>query len=289
MYPVLFRIGSMEVETYGVVAVLSFALMVAFAVREGAAARLDRAVLAMAVGWGTVGSIAGGRLAYVLVNLDFVMRDPLVALAFWEGGLVSVGGLIGMQIGAGAYALKARLPLGTVLDIAALCGALSLSLGRWGCFLAGCDYGTGADGIPWAVVFSDPASLVPAELRGIPLHPVQLYLSAANAAVFATGFVLRRKGEPPGRVFGVAALSYSAARFALELFRGDADRGLWFDGNLSTAQIAVIPWAIVGLAAIVTAGKGPWIRREAENGVAYEFFSMTIWVLHLNTVFLYGV
>jgi len=266
VHPVLFRIGSLEIETYGVVVVLSYALMVAFAVREGALARLDRAGLATAVGFGTVGSFVGGRLAYVLVNLDFVMRDPLVALAFWEGGLVSVGGLIGMQLGAGAYALKSRLPFGTVLDIAALCGVLSLALGRWGCFFAGCDYGTAAGGIPWAVVFSDPSSLVPAELRGIPLHPVQLYLSAANAAVFATGLVLHRKGAPPGRVFGAVALGYGAARFAVELFRGDQDRGLWFDGTLSTAQVVVIPWAVIGLAASITAGKGLWNRGGVRNG-----------------------
>ncbi len=255
MYPILFKIGSVDIETYGVITVFGYWVMVAFLVREARRLELDPVGAKWNIAWATVGSLVGGRLLYVIVNFQYIADDPVRAIRFWEGGLVSTGSLMGMHAAAAMYAVRGRMPLWTVLDLASLAGAIALAIGRWGCFFAGCDYGKPAGELPWGVVFRDAASLVPAAMRETALHPVQLYLSLANVAVFAVGYVAYRKlfARRPGTVFGVVAVLYSVFRFVIEFWRGDADRGFFFSDRLSTSQVAVIVWAVLGLAAIVFA------------------------------------
>lgn len=266
MYPYLFELGSIRVETYGVIVVLAYGMMVAFAARTALGMGIDRRRLVWVVAWASIGTLVGGRLTYLVVNLDWVMSRPSIALAFWEGGIVSVGGIVGMHAGVAIYSLVSKLPLGRVLDVAAMSGALSMIIGRWGCFFAGCDYGVAASDLPWAITFTDPESLVPASLLGVPLHPVQLYLSAANLVSFVSGYVVFRVCRRAGSAFGATAASYSLLRFFLEFLRGDPDRGVWLGGFLSTAQVFSLVWLLVGIVSIITAGRGLWNRGNF-NGI----------------------
>ena len=253
MYPILFKIGSVDIETYAVITVFGYWIMVAFLVREARRLGLDPVGVKWNVAWASIGAFVGGRLLYVFVNFQYIVDDPVRAIRFWEGGLVSTGSLMGMHAAAAMYAVRGRMPLWTVLDLAALAGAIALAIGRWGCFFAGCDYGKPAGDLPWGVVFRDMASLVPAAMKGTALHPAQLYLSLANIAVFAIGYIIYRKlsARRPGTVFGVVAVLYSVFRFVIEFWRGDVDRGYFFSDRLSTSQVAAIIWAFLGLAAIV--------------------------------------
>ena len=96
----------------------------------------------------------------------------------------------------------------------------------------------------------DPASVTPRELWGIPLHPTQLYESAADAAI---GFILlatllprvRRKELAPGTVLFSYVVLYGAARFVIEFFRFD-DRGA------SLPPFSVSQW--ISLAGMAVAG-----------------------------------
>jgi len=94
--------------------------------------------------------------------------------------------------------------------------ALGHSIGRLGCFAAGCCWGKECH-LPWGVYFrSNEASPVPLDR---PLHPVQLYESAANLIIFAV--LYRQFGRPhrSGRVIALYLLLYSTARFIIEFFR----------------------------------------------------------------------
>jgi len=141
-------------EAYGAVVIVGYAIMLSFIVLESRRSGFEPRRVLGTVAWATLGCLAGGRLAYMLVNLDYSLADPWRLLRFWEGGLVSFGGLIGMHLATAVYARRAGLPFGRVMDLASLSGVLALFLGRWGCFFAGCDYGIrAAPDLPWSVVF----------------------------------------------------------------------------------------------------------------------------------------
>jgi phosphatidylglycerol:prolipoprotein diacylglycerol transferase len=83
------------------------------------------------------------------------------------------------------------------------------------------------------VTFTDTKGLAPV---GVPLHPTQLY-SALNAlAIFFVLMAVRRAKHFEGEIFWLYVCIYSAARFFIEMVRGDY-RGMFFGGLLSTSQL----------------------------------------------------
>jgi phosphatidylglycerol:prolipoprotein diacylglycerol transferase len=105
--------------------------------------------------------------------------------------------------------------------------------------------------VPWAVTFTDvySARAVGTPLD-TPLHPSQIYESVA--AFLILGFLLwlapRKKFH--GQVMLAYVALYSTTRFVLEFWRGDPDRGTWFNGALSTSQLIGIV-LILGVAVLV--------------------------------------
>ncbi len=72
--------------------------------------------------------------------------------AFDSGGLVVYGGFLGGLLGALVAMRVLKVPAWRLLDLAAPQMALGLAVGRVGCFLYGCDFGTRST-LPWAVRF----------------------------------------------------------------------------------------------------------------------------------------
>jgi phosphatidylglycerol:prolipoprotein diacylglycerol transferase len=125
--------------------------------------------------------------------------------------------------------------------------ALGLFLTRIGCFLGGCDFGQPWDGA-WAVRFpvGSPAWLQHAQLgvlppdaaRSLPVHPTQLYESAAGLVLLGLVLAVRRVRRRPGQAFASFVAGYSVVRYVIETLRADADRGTV--GALSTSQFIAV-------------------------------------------------
>jgi len=201
--------------------------------------------------------IAGARLFHVGQNFEQFEGRPVEMLKIWDGGLVWYGGAIAATLYAWWSLASRKKDIWRVSDSLAIAVCLGHAIGRLGCFAAGCDYGRivpveeGATPPWWAIRFpDDPATLVPADHRTDPetgdpvyLHPVQLYLLLFNLAMFATLFLLDRrstKGAFPGRLAALYLMLYAVGRAALEAFRGDADRGLYFGGAVSFSQVVSV-------------------------------------------------
>ena len=121
------------------------------------------------------------------------LEHPLDMVKIWEGGLVFYGGVIFALPTVIWYAKKKGLPLWQTADIWAPSIAIGHAIGRLGCFCAGCCYGRPAEGLPWAVTFTNPNSLA---ILGTPLHPTQLYESALELMNFLILMTLRRSSDP---------------------------------------------------------------------------------------------
>jgi phosphatidylglycerol:prolipoprotein diacylglycerol transferase len=87
----------------------------------------------------------------------------------------------------------------------------------------------------------------------LPVHPTQVYESAASLAIAAVCMVvvLPRK-RYDGQVFASFLVLYAAARFAIEFLRRDARGGLL---GLSTSQLLGIALVGAGLAIHVVRGR----------------------------------
>jgi phosphatidylglycerol:prolipoprotein diacylglycerol transferase len=81
----------------------------------------------------------------------------------------------------------------------------------------------------------------------VPLHPVQLYESAAAALIFGVLLWLASRKRFDGQVVVAYVVLYSTARLGIEFFRGDSARGFVLGGLLSTSQL-------IGIILVVAAG-----------------------------------
>ena len=131
-----------------------------------------------------------------------------------------------------------ELPLWPTADVLAPGVVIGQSIGRLGCFAAGCCWGKTAT-VPWAITFTD---IEVARTIGTPLdtpvHPSQIYESLLTLLIFVVLIWLAPARSSRARWPSTYVVLYSIARFGLEFFRGDAERG--FLGPLSTSQWVAI-------------------------------------------------
>lgn len=105
------------------------------------------------------GVFLGGRLGYVFFyqvprdGWDSVLKDPLVVLRVWEGGMASHGALLGLAIFTLVYAMKNKVAWGAVADGLVVVGPLGVFFGRLANFINGELYGRVVSNLPWAVKF----------------------------------------------------------------------------------------------------------------------------------------
>jgi phosphatidylglycerol---prolipoprotein diacylglyceryl transferase len=241
MYPVLFRIGSLEVTTFGVLLAAAALVGVWLFRRELARSGLpeDAADAAMA---GVVGGLIGAK---VLWTIEFSGEQPIADLFFSRGGLSWFGGLLG-GVGTGLWVLRRkRIPIVQALAAATPALAIGHAIGRIGCFLVGDDYGRPSD-LPWAVAF--PEGLPP---TSVPVHPTQLYEAAALAVLAVALVRWRRRGVDAPVVLGRYFVLAGSIRFLIEFVRVN----LQVVGPVTLAQMMSLFLVIVGM----------WLIRSASG------------------------
>ena len=212
MYPVLFRIGSFEITSFGVLVAVAALVGIWLVGRELARSGLPRDTVDAAM-FGVSGGLVGAKLLW---TVEFLGDQPVRDLLFSRGGLSWFGGLIG-GVGTGLWILRRRrVPIVRALAAATPSLAIGHAIGRVGCFLVGDDYGRPSN-VPWAVAF--PEGLPPTI---IPVHPTQVYEAIALAAIAAVLLRWRRAGVSDTDVLGRYFVLAGLTRFAIEFIRVNA-------------------------------------------------------------------
>lgn len=238
MMPLLFPNTFLETPTYYVLFLFAFLGAILLAARRAPLYGLSPV---RAVDLGIVlfiGGVLGGRLMHIVAESpDYYLMHPIRVFYLWQGGFVLFGGVL-LAVAFGCIFVRYHgEKIGPWADMAAPSFLLGIGLGRVGCLAAGCCYGSPTNWF-WGMVFTSPYSAAPLH---IPLHPTQL-LEALFCFAAATFFALRFKAPAkiPGSYFVLSLVIYSMWRFYVEFLRGDADRGLYFGGLLSTSQITAL-------------------------------------------------
>jgi phosphatidylglycerol:prolipoprotein diacylglycerol transferase len=167
----------------------------------------------------------GAKVFFLLFSSQNKIYQYLYADYFWlGGGFVFYGGLIFGLIFYLLYSLyfkKFDYKKSYLLAPGLIFGH---AIGRVGCFLTGCCYGSQCD-LPWKV-FMD----------GMYRHPVQLYeaFSLFILGYFSLKWVEKENAHKD--VLVKYLLYYSLIRFVVEFFRGDEIRGIYWL-SLSTSQL----------------------------------------------------
>ena len=243
MLPVLFRIGSFEITSFGVLVALGALAGLWVFRRELARAGLPDAALDAAV-FGLVGGLLGAKLLYVFEHLE---EASFLSLFLDRGGMSWFGGFVGGLL-AGYLTIRVkRWPVIAVLAAATPALAVGQLLGRIGCFLVGDDYGSPTT-LPWGIAF--PRGLPPTTER---VHPTQIYEAIFLALLTWVLIRWRRRGLGDRTVLGRYLVAAGAFRFALEFLRVNTRVA----GPLTVAHFFAIAVVVLGLLILVTGRTSP--------------------------------
>ena len=237
MFPVLFRIGSFEITSFGAMVALGALAGLWVFRKELGRAGLPDAALDAAV-YGLVGGLLGAKLLYVFEHLD---EGSFFSLFLDRGGMSWFGGFVGGLLAGYATIRTKRWPVLAVLAAATPALAVGQMLGRIGCLLVGDDYGSPTS-LPWGVAF--PRGLPPTTAR---VHPTQLY-----EAIFLAGLAWllirwRRQGVSDRTVLGRYLVIAGAFRFLLEFVRVNTRVA----GPFTVAHFFALAVVLLGVAILV--------------------------------------
>lgn len=224
--------GAVRLETLALAAAVLVVLLIAAwiairtrveDVRPGESARLRIDDLVFVVLGVVPGTVAGGRLGYVLLHLDYYGAHPGAMLDPGQGSLELTLAMVG---GALTGACAARLlgePVGRWLHVAALPTLAGLALGKLAMAIGGDGQGLPTD-VAWATSYLGPGpwgSLGPA----IPSHPAQLYEAIATGVVLVVMTAALSVGvfaRHDGLAFLAAIGGWAAARVVVAATWRDA-------------------------------------------------------------------
>jgi phosphatidylglycerol:prolipoprotein diacylglycerol transferase len=249
MHPVLHDFGFFQLGTFGPLVAVGLLVGLIMQRRHGAAVGIDPDRIQDCAVYGLIAGFLGARLLYVLLDLPTFAANPREVLA--RGGFVWYGGILAATPTAWWIARRARIPALRALDCIAPGTMLGLAFGRLGCTMAGCDHGRAvASGAHWwTLTFTDPRSLVQADLLGKPLYPTQPMMVLSALTVMTVLLLFRRRLAPwPGALATLMFVVYAPLRCVVEYFRGDDIRGFLVPEILSTSQaigLAVLPVGIL--------------------------------------------
>jgi phosphatidylglycerol:prolipoprotein diacylglycerol transferase len=250
MFPKLFSIepfhlfgrelGPFTLHTYGVLLAVAFLAGLWVVSRQAQRAGLDAAKITDLSIYVLLAGLLGARVLLVVVDWRHIQWSWREFLSVLQSGGVFYGGLLGALPVAWWFVRRHGLPGWATADVLVPGVAIGQAVGRLGCLAAGCCYGRPTS-VPWAITFTDVnANRQVGTPMDTPLHPTQLYETAATLLIFAVLLRVARKKRFAGQVTLLYFALYSVARFVIEIFRGDAARGTVFGGALSTSQFIAI-------------------------------------------------
>lgn len=234
------------IPTYGVILAVGFLLALKLAVslskRDGfpPGRIVDLSIYCLII------AILGAKLLLIFYDFDQYLANPREILSTLRLAGVFYGGFIASLVFMFLYCRWHGMNVLQLLDNFAPAVILGQAVGRWGCFSAGCCYGTETD-LPWGVVFTNEFShkTVGVPLH-TPLHPTQIYESVGNFVILLVLLFLWKHRKFYGEIIASYIILYPISRFFWEFFRGDTERKIIFE-SVTRAQIISLVLAGFGV------------------------------------------
>jgi phosphatidylglycerol:prolipoprotein diacylglycerol transferase len=211
VYPILYSFGKINIYSHGLMIVLGMILgayiLFRLVKKEGLPSQIFWEIVIFSI----YGGMIGARLLYIILYFN-QFNTWLDVLAFWDGGMVSFGGMIG-GILATFFVLKIhKLNFYKWLDIAIAPLFIGWGIGRIGCFLNG-----------------DSTGIVTSSSFAIwGRYPTALWESVLLIIISVLSFSVYRKKKnvwPQGFIFVLAIALYGTGRFFIDFVK---DEPYWF-------------------------------------------------------------
>ena len=224
MHPNLFKIGPLEIHSYGLMLAISFLLGILLAMHRAKKQNIepDRIMdLSVVI---VISAILGARFLYVIFHLEEFrghwsdMINPFQSNGqIGIAGLTMLGGVLAALLFSILYLKIKKLPILKITDILAPSMGLGIFITRIGCFLNGCCYGTPTSS-SWGMIFP-PEGAAGYHFTNIPIHPTQLYSSFYGLIIFVSLLLIERWKKFDGFLLYSFFVFYGISRFIVDFYR----------------------------------------------------------------------
>ncbi len=215
MYPVLFTIFGITIDTYSVIWFIALSLAIVWCIKRLDLYGLDeyesRRVMSVSFFCMLLGALVFKQLRHIG---RFIM-NPSLLLGFRSWGLSEFGAVMAFVM----CIISRKVSFMRLCDTATPPAMLAIAVGRWGCFFHGC-----CSGLPSK---SFMAVHFPLDRAGVLRHPTQIYYSLIAAVIVMILLYVEKKIIPiqkkSQRYYSVIAplgmILYALMRFAIVPFR----------------------------------------------------------------------
>lgn len=249
-------VAFLSVRWYGItvaLAILTIVVWVGWQVRKARkSSKITLDTVFMAALVGIPSGVVVSRLLHVLDLWEYYSQHPGEIIGGM--GLTIWGAILGASLGIWVYSKIARIKVGYLFDLIAPGLILGQIVGRVGCIINGCCYGSECS-LPWAIVYTHPESEA---VLNVAVHPTQAYEIIFLALVFILVMFLRNRIKPAGSLFIGYLAIYSCWRIGIDFIRD----GTPFLFGLHQAQVIGIFTLIVAIP--ILAIKTRWGKPEEE-------------------------
>lgn len=254
MNRILFEMGPITVYTFGLSIAVGVIAAYYLAEREAKRLSLDADKVSTLFLILLAAGIIGARLFYVLFyDPAYYAQHLAEIIKINEGGLSIHGGIIGAILAGWWYCRKAELSFWFAADLLAPAAILAQGIARVGCDV----YGKAMTVIwPWGV-----------QMQGQVVHPVQIYETLLDLALFIFLWGQRDRQKYSGQIFIYYLGFYALIRFILEFFRSNPVLLASFTPAHITSVLFIM--IAIGLA---------WWRSRQNLAVQYPQEASVIWI-----------
>lgn len=257
---ILFSIGPFPIYTFGAGIAIGVLIALWLADREAKRRGIDSEVIFTLSLIVLIAGVIGARIFYILpYDPVYYWQHPLDFFKIYEGGLSIQGGLFGAILAGWWYTRKIKLSFWKAADILAPAVILAQGISRVGCDVYG---KVMAQSWPWGVYF-----------QGNLVHPVQIYETLLDFALFIFLWGMRDRQKYPGQIFVYYLGGYSLIRFTVEFFRINP---LWL-GILTPAHLTSILFVTAAIVLAVWASRHSLINHELPLQTHLLWVSLRVW------------
>jgi len=239
VHPNLFKIGPLEIHSYGLMLAISFLLGILLAMYRAKRQNIepDRIMdISVVI---VISAILGSRFLYVIFHLEefrghwLDMINPFQSSGqIGIAGLTMLGGLLAALLFSLLYMKWKKLPILKITDILAPSMGLGIFLTRIGCFLNGCCYGTPTQSACGIIFPSSGAAGY--HFTNVPIHPAQLYAAFYGLVILLALLFIERWKKFDGFLLYCFLGLYGLSRLIVDFYRYYEESMVIFRlGNLS--------------------------------------------------------
>jgi len=224
-------VAFLTVRWYGIMIALGIIVLILctlWQVKKGARVSNDTVFAAALVG--IPSGIIISRLLHVIDQWSYYIHHPGQIIG--GSGLTIYGAVLGAALGVWIFSKFSNFRFSYFADVLAPGIILAQVIGRVGCLLNGCCYGTECS-LPWGIIYTSPDSLASI---GVAVHPTQVYEIIYLLIMFSVLLILKGRLRPDGSIFAIYLALYSVWRLGIDFMR----EGTAFLFGLHQAQVIAI-------------------------------------------------